>query len=383
MANTLGIFDPIFYATEALIYLKKRLGLASRVYRAYDPTPTQKGSTIQVAAPGTFTAGSMPGAASNITPGTVSIVMNQWQGVVFALSDQELAYTKEKIITDHIGPAAYAVADAIDQTVAALYKDIPFFVAASGPPSTETDIISVRKLMLTNKVPLEDGLMHFMVGPAVEADWLNRQIFSFANQSSDGGDTQRRGVLGQKFGFEIFANQNTPTHVDAALTITGAATLNTATAVGDSTISIKAATTLTGTLSKGDIVVITDSVTGLTDSYACTADTVAAANIITFPCSPAVQTAHLAASTWASTQPNGKVMNLAFHRNAFALAMGNLSTLGDGKGASIATVPDPVTNLALRSTVWYDGNNAQLKVRIDALWGVKTLDARLGCRLHY
>ena len=382
MSNTLGVFDPIFYASEALIYLTNRLGLASRVYRQYDPAPQQKGSTINIAQPGVFAAAAMPGTGSDITPQTISLVLNQWQGVVIQLSDKELAYTKEKIIQDHVGPAAYAVANAIDVNVATLYQDVPTFVAAGGA-ATVADLISVRKAQLNNKVPLQDGLMHFMVSPSVEADWLALSLFNQANTSSDGADTQRRGVLGQKFGYELFSNQNAQTHVDVALTITGAATLNTQANVGDTTISIKAATTLTGTLKKGDIINITDSVTSAVDSYACTADTVAGSNIITFPCSPAVRLVHLTASTWTATQPNGKVMNMAFHRNAFALGMGVLSELGDGKGASIGSIADPVTGLALRSTVWYDGNNAQLKVRIDALWGTKTLNPDLAARYHY
>ncbi len=383
MSNTLGIYDPIFYASEALIYLTNRLGLASRVYRQYDPAPQQKGSTINIAQPGSFVASAMPGTGSDITPQTISLVLNQWQGVVLQLNDKELAFTKEKIIQDHVGPAAYAVANAVDVTVSQLYMDIPWFQTAAGPPSTEADIIAVRKIQLNNRVPLQDGLMHFMVSPAVEADWLGRALFNQANTSSDGADSQRRGVLGQKFGYELFSNQNVQSHVDVALTITGAATLNTAAAVGDTTLSIKAATALTGTLKKGDIVVITDNVTSAVENYACTTDTVASGNIITFPCSPAVRVAHATPSTWTATQPNGKAMNLAFHRNAFALGMGVLSELGDGKGASIGSVSDPVTGLALRSTVWYDGNNGQLKLRIDALWGVKTLNADLGVRLHY
>ena len=34
--NTLGIYDPLFYAQEALIQLEKALGLAGRVHRGYD-----------------------------------------------------------------------------------------------------------------------------------------------------------------------------------------------------------------------------------------------------------------------------------------------------------------------------------------------------------
>lgn len=380
MSNTLGIYDPIFYASEALIYLTNRLGLASRVYRQYDPAPQQKGSTINIAQPGTFTAGSMPGSATDITPQTVSLVLNQWQGVVMSLTDKELAYTKEKIIQDHVGPAAYAVANLLDQGVAGQWTTIPWFAAAASP-STEADIIAVRKIMLNNGVPLQDGLMHFMVSPSVEADWLSRSLFNQANTSSDGADTQRRGVLGQKFGFELFSNQNAATATDVAVTVSGTITVSAA-LIGASTITLTAGTTLTGTVVPGDVIVITQG--GKTYNYAVAASKTASGNALTgLSITPVLRTAMAGTETATISQFNGKVQNLAFHRNAIALGMGVLSELGDGKGASIGSVADPVTGLAMRSTVWYDGANAALKVRIDALWGISTLNGDLACRLSY
>lgn len=379
VSNTLGIYDPIFYASEALIYLTNRLGLASRVYRQYDPSPQQKGSTINIAQPGVFSSGAMPGSATDITPQTISLVLNTWDGVLLNITDKELAYTKEKIIQDHIGPAAYAVANDIDQSVATLSKDIPWFQSAASP-STEADIIAVRKIMLNNKVPFQDGLMHFMVSPNTEADWLGRSLFNQANTSSDGGDSQRRGVLGQKFGFELFANQNAVTLTDVAVTIVGAITVSAASQYA-TTLTLTAATTLTGTVKRGDTITITTS--GVAYNYAITADTTAASNALTnLPITPALRVATGGADVATIHQVTSKILNPAFHRNAFALGMGVLSELGDGKGASIGSIADPVTGLALRSTVFYDGINAALKIRIDALWGVKTLNPDLACRLE-
>jgi len=56
MSNTLGNYDPIFYAQEALIALNKALGMAGRVHRGYDPNPQQKGSVINITQPSVFEA---------------------------------------------------------------------------------------------------------------------------------------------------------------------------------------------------------------------------------------------------------------------------------------------------------------------------------------
>src|SRR4051812_29511911 len=115
MSNELSVYDPLFYSQEAIIQLHKALGMAARVHRGYDKSPQQKGSTISISRPSTFTAKAAPQSAQDIDAGEVQIVLDQWYEVKFKLTDKELTYTTDKIITDHIGPAAYAIADKIDQ----------------------------------------------------------------------------------------------------------------------------------------------------------------------------------------------------------------------------------------------------------------------------
>ena len=91
MANALGLYDPLFYANQALIQLEKALGMGRVVHRGYDKEPTQKGSTIKIRRPSVFTAQSMPISTPNdLLPETVSIDVDQWYGVEFALTDKEL-----------------------------------------------------------------------------------------------------------------------------------------------------------------------------------------------------------------------------------------------------------------------------------------------------
>ena len=99
MANTLGVYKPIFYANEALIHVRNYLGMAMRVHRGFEGERASygKGDTISIRRPSTFTAASAPvshaNAASKVTTETVDISLDQWQEVKFTLTDQELAYT--------------------------------------------------------------------------------------------------------------------------------------------------------------------------------------------------------------------------------------------------------------------------------------------------
>ena len=48
MSNTLGNYDPIFYAQEALIALNKALGMAGRVPSRIRPQPAAEGGVINI-----------------------------------------------------------------------------------------------------------------------------------------------------------------------------------------------------------------------------------------------------------------------------------------------------------------------------------------------
>lgn len=379
MSNTLGNYDPIFYAQEALIALNKALGMAGRVHRGYDPNPQQKGSVINITRPSVFEATNVDtstgGTTQALTPENVSITLDTWKEVKFGLTDKELTFTKEKIITDHITPAAYALADSIDQSLVALYKKIPWKEAISSTPVV-TDITGVRKALFNNKVPMSD--LHFMVDGDVEAGLLALTAFATADGSGQAGiDTQLRGSLGTRYGFEFFANQNTPAHTSGTMADTAGA-LNADADKGATSIVIKSLTD-NQTLKAGDII----KITGDAQQYVVTADyTISSATTVAIY--PALAKKNLADALVTVILPSGtgasKNQCLAFHRHAFALAMAPLSDMGGRLGAQIATVADPVTNLSIRSRLWYEGDTSTVKVALDALWGVQVLNPNLAVR---
>ena len=379
MSNTLGNYDPIFYAQEALIALNKALGMAGRVHRGYDPNPQQKGSVINITRPSVFEATevntSTGGTTQAVTPENVSITLDTWKEVKFGLTDKELTFTKEKIITDHITPAAYALADAIDLSLVGLYKKIPWKEAISATPVV-TDITGVRKALFNNKVPMND--LHFMVDGDVEAGLLALSAFATADGAGQVGvDTQLRGTLGTRYGFEFFANQNTPAHTSGTMADTAGA-LNADADKGATSIVIKSLTD-TETLKAGDII----KITGDAQQYVVTGDkTISSATTVGIY--PALAKKNLANAVVTVILPSGtgatKNQCIAFHRHAFALAMAPLSDMGGRLGAQIATVADPVTNLSIRSRLWYEGDTSTVKVALDALWGVQVLNPNLAVR---
>lgn len=380
MSNTLGVYNPLFYAQEALIHLEKALGMAGRVHRGYDEERRSfmRGEYINIRKPSTFTAGDAPASAAELDTETVQIQLAYWREVKFALTDKELAFTGQRIIDDHIRPAAYALADDIDQKLVALYKDVPwYFDIAADASHVVGDITGTRQVMFDNKVPLSDyGNVHFMIDGKFEKGLLDLAAFSQSQGAGDAGvATQMRGSLGTKYGFEVFANQNVSFHTAGAMADPAGAILAGGFSKGATAITIDDLTD-TQTVKAGDSFVIA----GNTQRYVFTEDKTVASNALTnvgiFP----ALVADAAAESIVTIRVDSHRANLAFHRNAFALAMAPLSEIGNELGARIATVTDPVTGLSLRSRLYYIGNSSVVHVALDVLYGVKTLDPNLACR---
>jgi len=374
--NTLSVYDPIFYAQEALLALEKNLGMASLVHRGYDKQPQQRGSVITIKSPATFSAANAPSSAQDLVAGEVQITLDQWKEVKFELTDKELSATGEEIIRDHIRPAAYALADDIDQALLKLYKFIPWYHDVAST-AAHTDLLSARKILRDNKVPLHDGNLFAVVDSDMEADLLGNSAFTQYTGAGDAGVTaQIQGSLGRRFGMEILASQNIQTHTKGSAS-TGTLAANGAAAAGATKVNLDAAA-VTGTLVAGDSLVFA----GHSQRYVVTATATASSNAFTnVGIYPALKEA-VADDEVVTVSLDNHSAALAFHRHAFVLATAPLSELGGQLGAKIATVADPQTGLSLRSRLFYDGSNSKVIVALDVLYGVKTLEPNRAVRLR-
>ena len=379
MANTLGFYNPAFYANEALIHLRKALGFANRIHLGYDAERRtfDRGDTINIKTPSTFTVQNAPATAEDLDTGSTSLILDQWKEVKFKLSDKELAFTGQQIINDHISPAAYAIADFIDQQGVALYADVPWYADATATP-VPGDLAAAYKVLFNNNVPVWDQQnLHMMIdGDMQEALTSNSAFAQHQGAGSEGVATQMRGTLGRKYGFEVFANQNTPSHTKGTAS-TPTLAVDGLTAKGATTINLDAGT-VTGTLVPGDTFVIA----GNTQRYAVTNTVTAATNaFVGVEITPALVEA-AADDAVVTASLDNHVSNLGFHRNFAAIAFGKLPVMGRELGAKVASVQDPVTGLAIRSRMYYVGNSSEVHVALDVLFGYKTLNPNLAMRLR-
>jgi hypothetical protein len=246
---------------------------------------------------------------------------------------------------------------------------------------TVADVTNVRQKLFDNKVPLGDpNMVHYMVNGDLENGFLQLPAFA-QNQGAGpvGVDTQLRGSLGQKYGMEIFANQNVQTHTSGvSADATGAVNNAAGYAARTTTIALDAVTAA-GTFKAGDTFVIA----GNSQRYAITADATAdgggAVAALSFTPGLAAAVADNAVIT-IDLSGNAKAQNLAFHENAFALVMAPLPETGNGIGAKIASISDPKTRISIRSRLFYVGDSSTVYVALDILYGMKTLDPNKAVR---
>jgi len=394
MANNIDPYNPIFYAQEALIVLENALGMAARVHRGYDAErkSANKGDTIQISKPGTFSTyvGGNGTTVQDLEPTSIDITLDNWREVKFGLTDKELAYTTEKIISDHLSPATYALANYIETQITDLYKHVPWSYDIDSTPGAN-DIVGTRKILRDNAGTIVDSdMIHFGIDSSLEASFLQAEIFHAARIAGDDSkEALMRGSLGTRFGAEHFVQQTLATHTSG--TVISAASDLLATVNGDHTkdATTLAITALTSNSSSGNVETFKagDSfvIAGNTQRYSITADV--SLGVGTGACSLAIWP-QLAADVTSGavvtfetadsdTFADSYYANLMFHRNAFAIALAPLPNLGNNAGARMAVATDPRTGLSIRSRLAYNDSTAKILITLDVLFGVKCLDPNL------
>jgi hypothetical protein len=374
MPNVYGSYNETFFAQEALPLLENALGLAGRVYREFEKDTKEQGDTTTIRKPSTFEALPAPSTAQDLNTSKVDLKLTEWDEVKFEISDKDRALTSDKIITDHIRPAVYALANKVDRQVATLFRRIPWFTQLSGTFDIK-DLARATQVLFDNGVPLnQPELIHGMVDGSLKTEIL--AYMAGKNMVGSGVDQARRGQLAELMGVNWFANQNTPKFQTNTLTDgLGAVTANAL--KGARTIAINAIDAA-GAVVVGD----TFSIAGVAQRFvvtaAATASTGAIAGLQFEPELPvnvnsgAVVTFH--------TMAGIKTANLVFHRNFAALKFAPLPD--DLPGINASTISDPDLGISVRARIWSDGNNSKMYVALDCLYGFQLLDANMATRLY-
>lgn len=408
MANSNLTVDVI--AKEALLQLDNCLVMAKQVHRGLESefgnamNGYMAGSTVSIRRPTDFTVRDGANVSNqDVVEGTTSITVNKQKGVDFVFTSQELTLNINELSERVIKPAMVQLANQVDADIFDLYKQVPNWVGTPGQTiNSFTDFAVAPQRMDEYAVPA-DG-RSAVLSPSDHWGLLGSQTSLYIQDAAKGA--YRNGSLGAIGGVDTYMAQNVPTHTIGVATgtplVNGGSQVSTYVSVKDTmtqTLNTDGWTnSTTGILKAGDVFTIANvyAVNPITKAtlpflkqFTVTADANSGAStgpsaLTIYPAiidsgafkNVSAAPADNAAITVLGTGGTGYRQNLAFHKNAFALAMvpmiappGAVDVSRQSyKGTSVRLIP------------YYTGTSDTSAWRLDILYGTKAIDPRLATR---
>ena len=407
-SNTL--ITPTIIAKEALMQLENNLVMGNLVHREYRNEFVKIGSSVSIRRPVKFdvTDGATR-AQQDVEEATTSITIDKRKHVSFSFTSQEMTLTIEEFSERYIKPAMISLANKIDRDLTTLYDDIFNWVGTPGQTVNSFADFALAPQRLDELAVPTDNL-NGVLSPADHWGMVGNLTGLQIERPAEAA--YRRGNLGTVGGVMTAMDQNIRAHTTGTFTTGSTPLVNGAsqnvtyananrvtwsqTLITDgwanSTLVLKAGDVFTlagvnavnpvpGEGSKDDLGFLQQFVAlsdGTSDGSGNLTVTISPPIITSGPyqtCTAAP--ANNAAITPLGTEATAYKQNLVFHRNTFALVMVPLEM----PRAAGFKARETHNGISLRVVEDYDIDNDENPIRIDVLYGVKTLYPDLGTRL--
>lgn len=377
MANDLSVVAPKLLA-QGLMALRENAVMPRLVNRDYEAEAAQKGQTVTIPissaiADREVTPNVVPPASVDSAPTQALIPLDQWREAPFHMTDRDVLESMNGTIPMQASEAIKSLVNYANAFMLSKYKGVYGFTGTPGttPFADTSDATDARKVLNNQLAPLSDR--RFVIDPDAEAKALNLRAFQDMSFSgSAAGITE--GQINRKMGFDWYMDQQVPSHTKGVAT--GTPLSNGVSAIGTTSVPTDGWTSDTaGILVEGDIITFA----GHSQTYVVTADVDSGSTTgpATVPIAPALQEA--VADGEAITVVDSHVVNLAFHRDAFAFASRPLQDSAQGLGSIIQAATDPVSGLSLRLEI--SRQHKQTQFSYDMLFGAALVRRELATRL--
>jgi hypothetical protein len=372
MANTFSAYVPKIIA-ETNQVLRQNFGISRFVSKDFRGTSGKIGDTVTIPLPITrstasVTPGAYPDSSTDATVTSRTITIDNWkrsapiritakEGTESDLSDFSKAAIQESV---------RAILYDINADILSNYVDIYGYAgtAATNPFASTVNAVADLKEVLARQL-CPPGNLGLCIGYEEETKALQTDDLKKMLNAGD-ANAMRRGDIGFLYGFNVFRDDQRPTHTAG----TGSGYLinnGGGYAAGVSTVTVD---TGSGTIIVGDIVTFA----GHTDTYTVTS----ALSGNQFSFSPALTTA--VADNAAVTLKATHKVNIGGDATGFGLIMRipDMDVLGRSMGEHAAFV-DPDTGIPLMISRYPVYHAEQWEV--SALWGAGVADPRKLARL--
>lgn len=410
MSNT--IVTPTVVAKEAIMQLKNSCVMGSLVYRGYE---SKWAKTYEGWKPGSSITIKAPVYARVKTGATIDVVdvleqsttmtLEYRRHVAHRLTSEEMTYSIDKFSDRIIKPAMVALADYVDSVLLGLYKGVCNQIGTPGTtPQAFLPFALAAAKMDDHAVPRDSR--NLVIDPTCQAYMSDHFKGLFSQGKVDKAIEQAK--IGNLAGFNLFVSQNVQNHTcgtSAGLTtnlVDGTVAEN---AVA---INIDQNGSITTTVTQGDIFTcagtyavnpIAGKKLGYLRQFVVEAAGTGDGTDLLVSCTPGVAPwnirsesateTYLPYQTVSGIPTDNKVVsiagsaslvhpvNLAFHKNAFALAMVPLE-MPPSVSWKAQMSEDGYSVRVIRD---YDVVNDFEYIRFDVLFGVKVLNPFMACRV--
>jgi P22 coat protein - gene protein 5 len=405
MANT--ILTPAMITNKAVIRLENLLNFGKYVDRQYSNQFARQGAkigaTLNIRKPARFQGRTGPALqVEDFNETYVPLVITNQFGVDVSFTSAEEALSLNDLDEQVIGPGMATVANRVDNDGLTQYLNIGNLVGTPGTPPNALDFaLQVRQRLLDEGFP-DDGQLYLLVGPQANRSLVagNSTLF---NPQREIGKQYREGIMADIAGLQIAVDQNVGAQTVGPLggsPVVNGANQGVNSGWSDSMNLVTNAWTASAAprLNQGDVFTIAGvfkvnpqsrKTTNVLQQFTTLANVSSdGAGNATIPIAPAIiflgqhqnvtaSPANGAALTVVGTASTTYVQNLGFHKSAFTLATVDLLL---PRGVHMAS-RKVYKNFSLRMVQAYDVNNDRLPMRLDCLYGYKTIYREGGVRL--
>lgn len=403
MASSNSLITPSIIAKEALMQLENNLVMGQLVHRDYAKEFTKVGSTISIRKPVKFR--SSTGAArvsSDVIEGTVPLAIDTQKHVSWDFLSSDLTLTVEDYSERYIKPAMIELAQQVESSLMGLYSTVPMWTGTAGTtPATFLVLGGARRKLIEHAAPTDT--LNAVLDPAAALNVANDLKTLFTPQKTL--TALERVKVGRYAGFETYESASVVNHTVGALG--GTPLVNGASQHSNSSPQANSQSLITdgwtaaaaNRLKAGDVITIagvtdinpkTYQSLGYLKQFVVTADAASdGSGNATLTISPAIVTSgpyqnvtaapadNAAITVVTGTASTAYAQNLCFHKNAFALVMADLD-MPDGAAFKAR---ERANNMSVRVVKDYDIDADRDIIRLDILYGVKTIYPELAVRL--
>jgi hypothetical protein len=393
MSNTLVTCSIV--AKESLAILENMLSFSANVNRDWEDVFTENmgrgyapGTTINIKKPPRYVyrAGRVAVPQSTVETQVPLTLSQGGCDLSFTSAERTLSLTKlEEKIMAAIAPVANEIdRQGLEVARTSVYNALNATGALPTTQALALAAVTDANARLDNMAAPRDKRRSFIMTPAMNGSMIQ----GFAGLFNAGGTISKQfgsGMMVDSLGIAYGMDQNVALHTNGTQPAGPTANAVNGASQTGAAITVNGAA-ITGTITKGSVISFAgvNSVnpqsrqdTGELAQFVVTADVAAAA--VSIPISPAIVTsgafqnvtaspANNASLTVFGTASTAYAQNVAYHKDAFTLAMVPMWAPTSGKGV-VDVSQKSHKGFTIKVTEFYDGMNDQSLMRLDVLFG--------------